>query len=142
MRRRHALSCFLVLLVVLAACNGGGDGFLSRAPEETREVEGGPFCGPLEELTDARLDLIIRATSNLQVDSVIEDIRSLQQEIASQAPAELREEVQLTNQVYGNYLNILEAEGYGKAPMDTITSDDYNEAELAQLSFCFQNPGR
>ena len=105
-------------------------------------MQGGPFCGPFEELSDARLDLIIRATSNLDVEPVIEDIRGLQQEVAAEAPAELREQVALTNRTYDNYLNVLEAEGYGKAPMDTITADDYNAAELAQLSFCFQNPGR
>lgn len=105
-------------------------------------MEGGPYCGPLEELDDARRDLIIRATSNLEVESVVEDIRALQQEIAAQAPAELREEVELTNRVYGAYLDVLVAEGYGKAPMDTITSDEYSEAALAQVSFCFQNPGR
>lgn len=129
--------------MVLVGCNSGESGFLSRAPEESREgVQGGPFCGPLEELDDARRDLIIRATSNLDVEPIIEDIRALQQEIAAEAPSELREQVALTNRVYGNYLNILEAEGYGKAPMDTITSDEYNEAALAQVSFCFQNPGR
>lgn len=142
MRRLHALSGFSVLLVVLAGCNGGDSGFLSRAPEESRVVEGGPFCGPLEELDDVRLDLIIRATSNLEVDSLAEDIRELQQAIATEAPAELREQVELTNRVYGAYLDILLAESYGKAPMDTITSEEYNQAELAQISFCFQNPGR
>ena len=132
-----------MLSMVIVGCNGGESGFLSRAPEESRQgVQGGPFCGPFEELSDARLDLIIRATSNLDVEPIIEDIRALQQELAAEAPAELRDQVALTNQVYGNYLNVLEAEGYGKAPMDTITSDEYNEAELAQLSFCFQNPGR
>lgn len=132
-----------MLSMVIAGCNGGESGFLSRAPEESRAgVQGGPFCGPFEELSDARLDLIIRATSNLDVEPIIEDIRALQQDLAAEAPAELRDQVALTNRVYGNYLNILEAEGYGKAPMDTITSDEYNEAELAQLSFCFQNPGR
>lgn len=105
-------------------------------------MEGGPFCGPLEELTDARLDLIIRATSNLEIGSVIEDIRGLQEQIAGEAPAELRQQVQLTNRIYSEYLNVLEEEGYGKAPMDTITSDEYNEAALAQISFCFQNPER
>lgn len=105
-------------------------------------MEGGPFCGPLEELDDARIDLIIRATSNLEVESVIEDIRGLQQEISGEAPAELRQQVELTNRVYGAYLDVLVAEGYGKAPMDTITSDEYNSASLAQVSFCFQNPGR
>jgi hypothetical protein len=141
--RRHALSGFLMLSVVLAGCSGGESGFLSRAPEESRTgVQGGPFCGPFEELSDARLDLIIRATSNLDVEPVIEDIRGLQQEVAAEAPAELREQVALTNRIYDNYLNVLEAEGYGKAPMDAITADDYNAAELAQLSFCFQNPGR
>lgn len=143
MRRRHALSVFLMILVVVAGCSNGEGGFLSRAPEESRSgVEGGPFCGPLEDLDDARRDLIIRATSNLDVEPLIEDIRQLQQEIAGEAPAELRDQVELTNRVYGNYLGVLEAEGYGKAPMDTITSDEYNEASLAQVSFCFQNPGR
>jgi len=143
MRRRHALSCLAVLLVAVSGCNGGDNGgFLSRAPEQSRQIEGGPFCGPFEELSDARLDLIIRATSNLEVESLGEDIRGLQQAIATEAPAELREEVQLTNRVYGAYLDILLRDGYGKAPMDTITSDEYNEAELTQLSFCFQNPGR
>ena len=132
-----------MLSMVIVGCSGGESGFLSRAPEESRAgVQGGPFCGPFEELSDARLDLIIRATSNLDVEPIIEDIRALQQELAAEAPAELRDQVALTNRVYGNYLNVLEAEGYGKAPMDTITSDEYNEAELAQLSFCFQNPGR
>ncbi len=105
-------------------------------------MQGGPYCGPFEELSDARLDLIIRATSNLEVDSLVEDIRGLQQAIATEAPAELRQQVELTNRVYGAYLDILVRDGYGKAPMDTITSDEYNEAELTQLSFCFQNPGR
>ncbi|HWH35278.1 MAG TPA: hypothetical protein VNT56_08165 [Acidimicrobiales bacterium] len=125
-----------------AGCSGGGDGFLSRSPEASRQVAGGPFCGPLEELLDARRDLIIRATSNLEIESVVDDIRNLQDEIASEAPAELRDEVTLTNRVYSNYVGVLESEDYGKAPMDTITADDYNEAELAQVSFCFQNPGR
>lgn len=105
-------------------------------------MQGGPFCGPLEELTDARLDLIIRATSNLEIRSIIEDIRELQEQLAAEAPAELRQQVELTNRVYGQYLNVLVSEGYGKAPMDTITSDEYNEAALAQISFCFQNPER
>ncbi|MBA2438312.1 MAG: hypothetical protein H0V52_08195 [Acidimicrobiia bacterium] len=131
-----------MLLMVSAGCSDGDGGFLSRAPEESREVEGGPYCGPLEELDDARRDLIIRATSNLEIESVVEDIRSLQEEIAGEAPAELRQKVELTNRVYGAYLDILIAEGYGKAPMDTITSDEYNQAALDQVSFCFQNPGR
>lgn len=142
MRRRHALCCFSVLLVALAGCNGGDSGFLSRAPEESRRVQGGPFCSPLEELSDARLDLIIRATSNLEVDSLVEDIRGLQQATATEAPAEVREQVELTNRIYGAYLDVLVAEGYGKAPMDTITTDEYKAAEIAQVSFCFQNPGR
>lgn len=131
-----------MLLVMTAACSGGGNGFLSRSPEASRQVAGGPYCGPLEELLDARRDLVIRATSNLETESVIDDIRNLQEEIASEAPPEVRAEVTLTNQVYSNYLNVLESEGYGKAPIDTITADDYNEADLAQVSFCFQNPGR
>lgn len=142
MRRRHAVSFLLVLVVTATGCSGGDGGFLSRSPERSRQVAGGPFCGPLEELLDARRDLIIRATSSLETESVVDDIRNLQEEIASQAPAEVRDDVQLTNQVYSDYLIVLETEGYGKAPMDTITADDYNDAELTQISFCFQNPGR
>ena len=126
--------------MVGASCSSGEGGFLSRAPEQSGEVEGGPFCGPLEELNDARLELIRRSTSNLEIESTVSEIRELHQEITQEAPAEVRDEVQLTVQVYEDYLEVLEAEGYGKAPMASITSDEYNEAELALLSYCFQNP--
>lgn len=116
--------------------------FLSRAPEESSEAAGGPFCGPVEELMDARLNLIRRATSNLEIESTVENIQGLQEEIAGEAPAELREEVQLTNQVYGRYAQTVLDQGYGKANIADITSDEFNEADLAVVSFCFQNPGR
>lgn len=115
---------------------------MSRAPEESNQPEGGPFCGPLESLSDARLTLIRRATSNLEIESIVENIEALQQEIAGEAPAELRDEVQLTNQIYSRYARIVLEESYGKAPIEEITSDEYNEAALALVSFCFQNPGR
>lgn len=133
----------MVFLMVFTACSGGDDGgFLSRAPEASNEPEGGPFCGPLEELMDARLALIRRATSNLEIESIVANIERFQQEIASQAPAELREQVQFTNQIYGRYAQAVLNEGYGKAPIADITSDEFNEADLALLSFCFQNPTR
>ena len=124
------------------ACSSNEGGFLSRSPEQSNEVEGGPFCGPLEELMDARLSLIRRATSNLEIETTVENIERLQQEIAAQAPAELRQQVQFTNQVYGRYARTVLEEGYGKAPIEDITSDEYNQADLALLSFCFQNPTR
>ncbi len=124
------------------ACNGAEGGFLSRAPEQSNEPEGGPYCGPLEELLDARLALIRRATSNLEIKSTVEAIERLQQEIASEAPAELREQVQFTNQVYGRYARAVLEQSYGKAPFEDITSDEFNTAENAQVSFCFQNPSR
>jgi hypothetical protein len=133
----------LVLFMLLASCNSGGDGgFLSRAPEESTQPEGGPFCGPHGEVGRARLDLIRRATSNLEVESTIERIRELHQELLAEAPAEVSQQVQLTVAVYNDYLDVLEEQGYGKAPMEDITSDEYNAAELAQQSYCFQNPGR
>lgn len=129
--------------MALAACNGDdGGGFLSRAPEAANVSEGGPFCGPLEELMDARLALIRRATSNLEIESIIAAIQRFQQEIASQAPAELREQVQFTNQVYGRYAQTVLDEGYGKAPFADLTTDEFNEADLALTRFCFQNPTR
>ena len=115
---------------------------MSRAPEESTKVEGGPFCGPFNRLSQAKLDLIRRATSNLEIESTVELIRGLQQEISQEAPPEVRDDVQLTVRVYNAYLSELEANGYGKAPMEDITSDDYNAAELAQQSYCFQNPTR
>ncbi len=115
---------------------------MSRAPEESNEPEGGPFCGPLEDLMDLRLDLIRQATSNLEIESTVERIEALQQEVGGEAPAELRDEVQLTNQLYGRYARAVVEEGYGKAPIEDITSDEFNEADLAQVSFCFQNPTR
>ncbi len=136
------LSCCLALFVLIAACGGEEGGFLSRAPEESSRPEGGPFCGPLESLSDARLALIRRATSNLEIESIVENIEALQQEVAGEAPAELRDEVQLTNQVYSRYARIVLDESYGKAPIEEITSDEYNEAALALVSFCFQNPNR
>ncbi len=143
MRRHHGLSCFVVILMAFTACSGGeGEGFLSRAPEASSEPEGGPFCGPLEELMDARLALIRRATSNLEIESIIAAIERFQQEIASQAPAELREQVQFTNQVYGRYAQTVLNDGYGKAPFADLTTDEFNEAELALTRFCFQNPTR
>jgi hypothetical protein len=131
----------LVLLMVSASCSNGDGGFLSRSPEQSGSVEGGPFCGPLEELNDAKLDLIRRSTSNLEIESTASEIRELHEEIGQEAPAEIREEVQLTVRVYEDYLSVLEEEGYGRAPMESITSDEFNEAELALLSYCFQNPG-
>lgn len=143
MRRRHALSCFLVLSTLLASCNSdGGGGFLSRAPEESSEPEGGPFCGPFDEVTEARLNLIRRATSDLEVESTVERIRELHEELLAEAPPEISQQVQLTVAIYNDYLDVLVEQGYGKAPMDDITSDEFNEAELAQQSYCFQNPGR
>lgn len=142
MRRRHVLSCCLALLVVFTACNSGESGFLSRAPEQSSEPEGGPFCGPLEQLMEARLDLIRRATSNLEIETTVEEIESLQQTIATEAPAELREQVQFTNQVYGTYVRAVLELGYGKAPFATLTTDEFNEADLALSRFCFQNPTR
>lgn len=142
MRRRHALSCLVVVVGLLASCNGGGGGFLSREPERSTTPEGGPFCGPLEDLNEAKLDLIRRATSNLDIESTVDRIRSLHEDLTREAPAELRESVQLTVSVYDGYLDVLVEEGYGKAPMDRVTSDEFNQAELAQLSFCFQNPTR
>ncbi len=91
---------------------------------------------------DARLNLIRRATSNLEIESTVEDIERLQQEIAAEAPAEVREQVQFVNQVYGRYARTVLEESYGKAPIEDITSDEYNEADLALVSFCFQNPTR
>ena len=128
--------------MMFTACASEENGFLSRAPEQSSEPEGGPFCGPLEELMDDRLNLIRRATSNLEIESTVENIERLQEEIASQAPAELREQVQFTNQVYGRYARAVLEEGYGKAPFQDLTTDEYNAAEIAQVSFCFQNPGR
>lgn len=129
--------------MLLASCNGdGSSGFLSRAPEESTRPEGGPFCGPREEVADARLDLIRRATSNLEVESTIERIRELHQELLAEAPPEISSEVQLTVEVYNSYLDVLEEQGYAKAPMEDITSDEFNEAELEQVSYCFQNPER
>lgn len=142
MRRRHGLSCFLVVLVLLASCSGGEGGFLSRAPEESSKAEGGPFCGPLEQLNSAKLDLIRRATSNLEIDSTVKKIRGLQEKITAEAPPEVRDDARLTVSVYSGYLNVLENEGYGKAPVQDITSDSFNKAELALLSYCFQNPTR
>ena len=130
------------MLVVAAACSGGSGDGLSRAPEQSSAVQGGPFCGPFRRLSQARLDLIRRATSNLEIESTVERIRELQQEISQEAPPEVRDDVQFTVRVYSTYLNILEAEGYGKAPMEDITTDEYNAAELAQQSYCFQNPTR
>ncbi len=115
---------------------------MSRAPEESGEPMGGPFCAPLEALSDARLSLVRRATSNLEIETTVENIEALQQEIAQEAPAELREEVQRTNQTYGRYARAVLEEGYGKAPIGDITSDDYNQDALALVSFCFQNPTR
>lgn len=134
--------CLLVTLVLGGACSTDGTGVLSRSPEQSTRAEGGPFCGPFNRLSKAKLALIRRATSNLEIESTIELIRDLQQEISQEAPAEIRDEVQLTVRVYGAYLNILESEGYGKAPMEDITSDEFNAAELAQQSYCFQNPTR
>lgn len=105
-------------------------------------MQGGPFCGPFQRLSQAKLDLIRRATSNLEIESTVELIRELQQEISQEAPAEVRDDVQFTVRVYGTYLNTLESEGYGKAPMEDITTDEFNAAENAQLSYCFQNPSR
>ena len=139
---RLGLASLLAVVVLLGACNREGGGFLSRSPEQSSETVGGPFCGPFKRLSQAKLDLIRRATSNLEIESTVELIRGLQQEISQEAPPEVRDEVQLTVRVYGAYLNVLEAEGYGKAPMEDITSDDYNAAELAQQSYCFQNPTR
>lgn len=91
---------------------------------------------------DARLDLIRRATSNLEIETTVEDIEGLQQAIATEAPAELREDVQFTNRVYGAYARAVLEQGYGKAPFATLTTDEYNEAENDQVAFCFQNPTR
>lgn len=129
-------------LLLAGACNSDREGVLSRSPEQTRETQGGPFCGPFNRLSRAKLDLIRRATSNLEIESTVELIRNLQQEVSQEAPAEVRDDVQFTVRVYSAYLNILEAEGYGKAPMEDITSDEFNAAELAQQSYCFQNPDR
>lgn len=126
--------------MVATSCNDGEGGFLSRAPEQAGRVEGGPFCGPLEDLNDAKLELIRRSTSNLDIESTLEEIRELHEAIRQEAPAEVRDEVELTVQVYEDYLEVLEEEGYGKAPMESITSDEYNGAELELLSYCFQNP--
>lgn len=131
-----------MILVLLASCSGAEGGFLSRAPEESRKAEGGPFCGPLEQLTSAKLDLIRRATSNLEIDSTVKKIRDLQEKVTAEAPPEVRDDARLTVSVYSGYLNVLESEGYGKAPMQEITSDSFNKAELALLSYCFQNPTR
>ncbi|MBW3581373.1 MAG: hypothetical protein KY431_10090 [Actinobacteria bacterium] len=131
-----------MVLALSTACNSGSDGRLSRAPEQSSELQGGPFCGPFRRLSQAKLDLIRRATSNVEIESTIELIRELQQEISQEAPPEVRDDVQFTVRVYGTYLNILEAEGYGKAPMEDITTDEFNAAELAQQSYCFQNPTR
>ncbi|MDP9419449.1 MAG: hypothetical protein M3P53_04770 [Actinomycetota bacterium] len=130
------------MLVLAVACNSDSGNGLARAPEQSSAVQGGPFCGPFRRLSQARLDLIRRATSNLEIESTVERIRELQQEISEEAPPEVREDVQFTVRVYNTYLNVLESEGYGKAPMEDITTDEYNAAELAQQAYCFQNPTR
>ena len=141
MRRRRALSSLTALAFLLASCNGGpGGGMLSRAPEQSSTVEGGPFCGPLQELNQAKLDLIRRATSNLEIANTADRIRRLQEQVVSEAPAEVLEEVRFTAEVYGEYLDVLQEEGYGRAPFEKITSDEFNAAELALVSYCFQNP--
>lgn len=140
MRRRHVLTCLAALAVLLASCNGGPGGILSRAPEKSTQVEGGAFCGPLQELNQAKLDLIRRATSNLEIKTTAERIRRLQEKTTSEAPAEVREEARFTAQVYGEYLDVLQNEGYGKAPFEKITSDEFSDAELVLVSYCFQNP--
>ncbi|MGI9120905.1 MAG: hypothetical protein ACR2G7_12425 [Acidimicrobiales bacterium] len=142
MHRRHALSCLLVVFVLLASCSGGQGGFLSRAPEESSKPQGGAFCGPLAQLNSAKLDLIRRATSSLEIESTVKKIRGLQEKISAEAPPEVRDDVRLTVGVYSGYLDVLESEGYAKAPMKDITSDSFNKAELALLSYCFQNPTR
>lgn len=140
MRRRRVLTSLTALAFLLASCNGGSDGMLARAPERNSRPEGGAFCGPLQDLNKAKLDLIRRATSNLEVNSTADRIRRLQDEVVSQAPAEVAEEVRFTAQVYGEYLDVLQDQGYGKAPFERITSEEYNAAELALVSYCFQNP--
>lgn len=140
MRRRRVLTSLAALAFFLASCNGGPGGILSRAPEKSSRAEGGPFCGPLQELNKARLDLIRRATSNLEIETTADRIRRLQEQVTSEAPAEVREEARFTARVYGEYLDVLESQGYGKAPFEKITSDEFNDAELAQVSYCFQNP--
>lgn len=140
MRRRRLLTSLAALAVVLASCNSAGEGFLSRAPEKSTRAEGGPFCGPLQELNQAKLDLIRRATSNLEIKTTAERIRRLQEQTTAEAPAEVREQARFTAQVYGEYLEVLENEGYGKAPFEKITSDEFSDAELALVSYCFQNP--
>ncbi len=140
MRRRRVLTSLIALAFVLASCNGGAGGMLSRAPEKTSTIEGGPFCGPLEDLNRAKLDLIRRATSNLEIDDTADRIRGLQEQVVTEAPAEVREEARFTTEVYGEYLDVLQNEGYGKAPFEKITSDEFNAAELALVSYCFQNP--
>lgn len=141
MRRRRALTSLTALAFLLVSCNGGpGGGMLSRAPEQSSTVEGGPFCGPLQELNQGKLDLIRRATSNLEIDKTADRIRRLQEQVVSEAPAEVREEVRFTAEVYGEYLDVLQEEGYGRAPFEKITSDEFNAAELALVSYCFQNP--
>ncbi len=141
MRRRRVLTSLTALAFLLVSCNGGpGGGILSRAPEQSSTVEGGPFCGPLQELNQAKLDLIRRATSNLEIDNTADRIRRLQEQVVSEAPAEVREEVRFTAEVYGEYLDVLQEEGYGRAPFEKITSDEFNAAELALVSYCFQNP--
>ncbi|HEV2069800.1 MAG TPA: hypothetical protein VGR26_08405 [Acidimicrobiales bacterium] len=140
MRRRRVLTSLTALAFVLASCNGGAGGMLSRAPEKTSTIEGGPFCGPLQDLNRAKLDLIRRATSNLDIDDTADRIRGLQEQVVTEAPAEVREQARFTTEVYGEYLDVLQNEGYGKAPFEKITSDEFNAAELALVSYCFQNP--
>ncbi|HEV2767275.1 MAG TPA: hypothetical protein VGV63_06170 [Acidimicrobiales bacterium] len=140
MRRRRVLTSLTALAFVLASCNGGAGGVLSRAPEKTSTIEGGPFCGPLQDLNRAKLDLIRRATSNLEIDDTAERIRRLQEQVVTEAPAEVREQARFTTEVYREYLDVLQNEGYGKAPFEKITSDEFNAAELALVSYCFQNP--
>lgn len=140
MRRRRLFTSLTALAFLLASCNDGPGGILSRAPEKTSRPEGGAFCGPLQELNKAKLDLIRRATSNLEVDNTADRIRRLQDQVVSEAPAEVREEVRFTAQVYGEYLDVLQEQGYGKAPFEKITSEEFNAAELALVSYCFQNP--
>lgn len=142
MRRRHALSCLLVSFVLLASCSGGQGGFLSRAPEQSSKVQGGPFCGPLVQLNSAKLDLIRRATSSLEIESTVKKIQGLQEKVSAEAPPEVRDDVRLTVSTYSGYLDALVNDGYAKAPMERITSDPFNKAELALVSYCFQNPTR
>jgi hypothetical protein len=142
MHRRHALSCSLVIVVLLVSCSGGEGGFLSRSREESARAEGGPFCGPLEQLNNAKLDLIRRATSGLEIESTVKKIQDLQEEVTAEAPPEVQDEVRLTVTTYSGYLEVLESDGYAKAPIDRITSDQFNKADLALVSYCFQNPTR